>query len=83
MKDCEPVLVFRQITSKADREGSTYLIAGLGLIKKFESESGLFRIRGMHVKEVSRYLYGQEVPSDDLLVTALRLESLEEKTALV
>jgi len=82
-EDREPVLVFRQVTSKMDREGSTYLIAGLGLIETFESQSGLFRIRGMHVEEVSRYLYGQEELSDDLLETALRLESLEEWTAVV
>lgn len=58
MQDHEPLLVFRQVTSKMDRDGSTYLIAGLGLIEGFESGSGLFRIRGMHVEEVSRYLYG-------------------------
>jgi hypothetical protein len=83
MEDREPLLVFRQVTSKAGRDGSTYLIAGLGLIERFESGSNLFRIRGMHVEEVSGYLYGQEVLSDDLLETALRLESLEQWTALV
>jgi predicted restriction endonuclease len=83
MQDREPLLVLRQVTSKADRDGSTYLIAGLGLIERFEPESNLFRIRGMHVEEVLRYLYGQEMLSDELLETALRLESLEQWTAVV
>lgn len=83
LQDREPLLVFRQVSDKASVGGSTYLVAGLGLILDFESSRQIFRIRGMHVEEVASLLYQEEELSDDLVETALRLESLEKWTALV
>jgi Predicted restriction endonuclease len=83
MEDHEPLLVFRQMTAKASGVGSSYLIAGLGMIERFEIGDQIFRIRGLHMEEVSRYLYGAEDISDELIETALRLESLENWTATV
>jgi len=83
MDDQEPLLVFRQTSDKKSRTGSRYLIAGLGVVQRFEAAAHVFRIRGLHAEEISRYLYGNYGLADDLLETALRLESLEDWTATV
>lgn len=83
MDDREPLLVFRQRSHKNSRTGSRYLVAGLGMVERFEVAAQAFRIRGLHAEEVSRYLSGNDKLPDDLLETALRLESLEEWTATV
>jgi hypothetical protein len=81
MEDTEPVLVFRQETDKRSCGGSSYRVLGLGLIEEFEPRSHLFKIRGLHFDEIETYLAGRQSPTeqvpDDLLDTALRLESLE------
>jgi predicted restriction endonuclease len=40
-------------------------------------------LRGLHVEEVARYIYGQRDLADDLVETAVRLEALEDWTAVV
>jgi hypothetical protein len=76
MTDHQPLLVLRQISDKASREGSRHRLLGLGFVETFDPASSLFRIRGLEWGEVSAYL-GIGL-SDDLIETALRLESLEE-----
>jgi hypothetical protein len=83
LDDEEPLLIFRQTTDKTSKGGSRYLIAGLGMIERFNPVTQLFQIRGLHAEEIAQYLYGEERLSDDLLETALRLESLEEWTPTV
>jgi hypothetical protein len=83
MDDQEPLLVFRQRSDKKSPAGSRYLIAGLGMVERFEAAAQVFRIRGLHADEVSRYVSGADGLTDDLLETALRLESLEDWTATV
>ncbi len=83
MDDKEPVLTLRQTSDKRSSDGSRYLIAGLGVIERFDPSVQLFQIRGLYDKQISQYLYGTEQLSDDLLETALRLESLEEWTPKV
>jgi hypothetical protein len=83
MEDREPVLVVRQQTDKNSRSGSTYLIAGLGQIERFDAPQDVFRLRGLHVEEVIRYLYGESELGDELVETAVRLEALEDWTATV
>ncbi|HET9378331.1 MAG TPA: hypothetical protein VFO40_25405, partial [Chthoniobacterales bacterium] len=83
MADREPVLVVRQQTDKNSRLGSTYLIAGLGQVERYDAQQDVFRLRGLHVEEVIRYLYGESELADDLVETAVRLEALEDWTATV
>jgi len=78
MEDQEPLLVLRQQTDKRSRLGSTYLIAGLGQIFQYDPNQDVFRLRGLHVEEVTTYLYGRSNLADDVLETAVRLEALEE-----
>lgn len=78
MEDQEPVLVLRQQTDKRSRSGSTYLIAGLGQLMRYDASRNVFHLRGLHVEEVTTYLYGISNLTDDLLETAVRLEALEE-----
>ena len=83
LDDKEPLLIFGQTSDKTSKGGSRYLIAGLGMIERFNPVTQLFQIRGLHAEEIAQYLYGEERLSDDLLETALRLESLEEWTPTV
>jgi predicted restriction endonuclease len=83
MEDREPVLVVRQQTDKNSRSGSTYLIAGLGQIERYDAQQDVFQLRGLHIEEVIRYLYGESKLADDLVETAVRLEALEDWTAVV
>jgi len=78
MDDNEPVLVLRQQTDKRSPSGSTYLIAGLGQILRYEADRNVFQLRGLPAEEVTTYLYGKSDLADDLLETAVRLEALEE-----
>jgi hypothetical protein len=83
MEDRQPILVLRQQTDNKSRSGSTYLIAGLGEVESYDSLHNVFRLRGLHVEEVTEYLFGETGLRDDLVETALRLEALEEWTARV
>jgi putative restriction endonuclease len=76
MTDRQPLLVLRQVSDKASRERSRHRLLGLGFVEAFDPPSSLFRIRGLEWTEVSTFL-GIGL-SDDLIETALRLESLEE-----
>jgi len=76
MTDRQPALVLRQISDKSSREGARHLLLGLGFVEKFDVKTNLFRIRGLEWSEVSAAL--SIGLTDDLLETALRLESLEE-----
>lgn len=76
MTDRQPVLVLRQESDKASSEGAHHRLLGLGFIETFDPTTSLFRIRGLEWSEVSAFL-GIGL-SDDLIETALRLESLEE-----
>jgi hypothetical protein len=81
MTDGQPVLVLRQVSDKTGREGSRHRLLGLGAVENFDPGTNLFRIRGLEWSEISALL-GIGL-SDELLETALRLESLEEWTPFV
>jgi hypothetical protein len=81
MTDHEPVLVLRQVSDKTSAEGARHRLLGLGFVESFDASANLFRIRGLEWDETSTFL-GIGL-SDDLLETALRLESLEQWTPFV
>lgn len=81
MTDREPVLVLRQVSDKTSAEGARHRLLGLGFVESFNPTANLFRIRGLEWDETSALL-GIGLP-DDLVETALRLESLEEWTPFV
>ena len=81
MTDGQPVLVLRQVSDKSSREGVRHRLLGLGAVENFDPATNLFRIRGLEWDETSTFL-GIGL-SDDLLETALRLESLEQWTPFV
>ena len=76
MTDRQPVLVLRQVSDKSGSEGARHRLLGLGVVENFDPAVNLFRIRGLEWDEMSTLL-GVGL-SDDLLETALRLESLEQ-----
>jgi predicted restriction endonuclease len=79
MTDRQPLLVFRQESDKTSATGSRYLLLGLGFIETFDPQTQLFRIRGLTFDEVVAVTgTGLSEESDELIETALRLESLEE-----
>ena len=79
--DRQPVLVLKQLSDKTSAEGARHRLLGLGFVENFDPATNLFRIRGLEWSEVSATL-GVGL-TDDLLETALRLESLEEWTPFV
>jgi len=81
MTDHEPVLVLRQVSDKTSAEGARHRLLDLGFVESFDANANLFRIRGLEWDETSALL-GIGLP-DDLVETALRLESLEEWTPFV
>jgi hypothetical protein len=81
MTDDQPVLVLRQVSDKNSRDASRHRLLGLGTVENFDAATNLFRIRGLEWGEISTLL-GIGL-SDDLLETALRLESLEQWTPFV
>jgi hypothetical protein len=87
LADSEPMLVIEQTNLKQERGGSHYRLVGLGLIERFDSGTWLFVIRALQIDEILSYLDGITARStplaDDLLETALRLEALEEWSAIV
>jgi len=76
MTDHQPLLVLRQESDKTSAQGAHHRLLGLGFIEDFDPKTDLFRIRGLEWCEVSAVL-GFEI-EDELLETALRLESLEK-----
>src|SRR5438309_7301037 len=79
MTDKEPVLVLRQESDKTSAFGARHLLLGLGYVENFDPAADLFRIRGLtfdDVIAVTGTTLSEE--SDELIETALRLESLEE-----
>jgi hypothetical protein len=78
MADHQPVLVLRQVADKTGPEGAQHRLLGLGYVETFDAAINLFRIRGLEWNEVAAVL-GLDL-SDDLVETALRLESLEKWT---
>ncbi len=81
MADHQPLLVLRQLGDKNDAAGARYRFLGLGLVEDFDTKADLFRIRGLDWSEITPLL-GLGV-ADDLVETALRLESLEKWTPFV
>jgi hypothetical protein len=81
MTDQEPVLAVQQFSDKFSASGSKYRLLGLGLIESFDPATDAFRIRGLHFEEISIYL--ELGLSDELIDTALRLETLESWAPLV
>ena len=79
--DREPLLVVQQFSDKSSIEGSTYRLLGLGLVESFDPATEAFRVKGLHFEEVSEYL--KLGLADDLIDTALRLETLETWTPRV
>jgi hypothetical protein len=79
MTDREPVLVLRQESDKTSAAGARHLLLGLGYIEAFDPAAELFRVRGLTFDEVADITgAGLSEESDELIETALRLESLEE-----
>jgi HNH endonuclease len=79
MTDREPLLVLRQESDKTSASGARHLLLGLGYVENFDLATDLFRIRGLtfdEVAEVTGTALSEE--TDELIETALRLESLEE-----
>jgi hypothetical protein len=76
MTDRQPVLVLRQVSDKSGQGGASHRLLGLGFVETFDLGANLFRIRGLEWSEVSAFL-GIGL-SDELIETALRLESLEQ-----
>jgi hypothetical protein len=76
MTDHQPVLVLRQVSDKTSQDGARHRLLGLGFVETFDVGANLFRVRGLEWVEVSALL-GIGL-SDDLIETALRLESLEQ-----
>ena len=79
MTDRQPVLVLRQESDKTSASGARHLFLGLGYVENFDPAADLFRIRGLTFDEVivvTGTALSEE--SDELIETALRLESLEE-----
>lgn len=77
MRDAEPVLVIKQLSNKMHAEGTRYKILGLGFIESFDAQRRLFRIREVTIDAFQKKVAPGEVLSDDLIETALQLESLE------
>ena len=79
--DTEPLLVVKQVSAKGSSQGASYRLLGLGLVESFDAWGSLFQIRGVPADRLLDYL---DTPlTDDLLETAVRLESLEEWTPFV
>jgi HNH endonuclease len=79
MTEQQPVLVLRQESDKTSASGARHLFLGLGYVENFDPATDLFRIRGLTFEEVAG-VTGTSLSeeSDELIETALRLESLEE-----
>jgi hypothetical protein len=79
MTDRQPVLAMRQETDKTSAAGVRHRLLGLGYIENFDPARNLFRVRGLTFDEVSAVTgTALSEESDELIETALRLESLEE-----
>src|SRR5947208_16084135 len=79
MTDREPVLVLRQESDKTSARGARHLFLGLGYVENFDPTADLFRIRGLTFDEIATVTgTALSEESDELIETALRLESLEE-----
>jgi hypothetical protein len=76
MTDSEPLLVIKQVSDKSSSTGARHRLLGLGLVKNFDPERQLFRIRGVAADRFTDYL--NRPLEDDLIETALRLEALEQ-----
>lgn len=76
MTDAEPLLVLKQISAKDFRSGAQHRLLGLGLVESFDPARHLFQIRGVPADRFTDYL--DTTLTDDLIETALRLESLEQ-----
>ena len=71
--------MLRQESDKTSASGARHLFLGLGYVENFDPATDLFRIRGLTFDEVAG-VTGTSLSeeSDELIETALRLESLEE-----
>lgn len=76
MTDHQPLLVLRQELDKTSAKGAHHRLLGLGFVEDFDPKADLFRIRGLEWSEATALL-GLSL-TDDLVETALRLESLEQ-----
>ena len=76
MRDRQPLIILRQVSNKLTPAGTRYRLLGLGVVEGYNPANDLFRIRGLEWHEVSALLGMNH--SDDLIETALRLESLEQ-----
>jgi len=79
LRDQEPILVLKQLTDTTSPKGASYRLLGLGLIENFNPDARLFQIRQMSIETFQARLNPtwQEL-DEDLVETALQLESLEE-----
>lgn len=83
MRDAEPVLVIKQLSNKTHADGTRYKILGLGLIESFDDQNRLFRIREVTIDEFQQKIAPGQILNDDLIETALQLESLEAWSSFV
>ena len=78
MRDGEPVITLKQLSDKTAPQGTTYRILGLGLIESFDRDNQLFKIRQVSIEEIQSKLNPRgEILDDELIETALQLETLE------
>jgi len=79
MTDRQPILAMRQESDKTSAAGARHLLLGLGYVENFDPVRSLFRVRGLTFDEVSAVTgTALSEESDELIETALRMESLEE-----
>ena len=76
-RDGEPVLVLKQLSDKYQKQGVTYKILGLGLLEDFDLSERLFQISEVTIEQFQQRVDPETILSDDLIETALQLESLE------
>ena len=79
--DRQPLIVLRQVGDKLSSDGARYRLLGLGMVESYDPATDLFRIRGLEWTEVRAIL--NLGLADDLVETALRLESLDQWTPFV
>src|SRR5262245_5456580 len=76
MTDSEPVLVVRQVSSKASASGARHRLLVLGLVEDLDVKRQLFRIRGVPADRFTDCVGGELL--HEQVETALRLEALEQ-----
>jgi hypothetical protein len=77
MRNAEPILVIKQLSDKTHKQGTRYKILGLGLIESYDDQERLFKVHEVTIDAFQQRIDPEQVLSDDLIETALQLETLE------